>query len=605
MTMVRGRRLRWSALGGLVLLAAVAPRTARALTIDDRGEMQLGLRAYTAARFGTEAMGGSDDPFSFPHSPAGHLRQHRYFLELKFDHDLRRLAKTTRGLAALFGWIDPNTLRYSLQYRGEGEGLYDYGPDEFRAIGTKLRAVRLDVPDLKGISSPRVPQGFIDRYVNHLRTNARQRHRFFMGYLDFEKGPVFVRVGRQILAWGETDQFRLLDNINPLDQEFGGFFIALDERRVPLDMVRGSYHFASIGPLTDAFVELFGAMGNRVSVNPGIPQGSPWEPGGLSFPNPAIRFVFRKYPEDHFRGGGRFVFNYGDVTYTIAHYWTRLDTPGVRFRVPGALKGINTPRFENPILAEVLSPRVPISGGSLTFPVPRWYAIVRSEIAYIHNQPFNRQGEGSDADSRFAAGTKQFARLARLNNLEGGLDPFVFPGFFDLTRKGPIQAHLLQRDTFNWVIGLDVNRYIRWLNPAQTFFFSTQLFYSHVFDSPGDLILPVVHHNFPVATQIPIAGTGCRGGRACRLRPRFLHLNDNQFTQTLLANTSYYGGRVVPQLVLAYDWQGAILEQPGVTLVHDPFRVIFDYTRIDGPPTGQIGALRDRDNVRAQLEYVF
>ena len=46
---------------------------------------------------------------------------------------------------------------------------------------------------------------------------------------------MFIRVGRQILAWGETDVFRLLDNINPLDDSFGGFFIALDHRVFPVE----------------------------------------------------------------------------------------------------------------------------------------------------------------------------------------------------------------------------------------------------------------------------------------------------------------------------------------------------------------------------------
>ena len=70
-------------------------------------------------------------------------------------------------------------------------------------------------------------------------------------------------------------------------------------------------------------------------------------------------------------------------------------------------------------------------------------------------------------------------------------------------------------------------------------------------------------------------------------------------------STSYYGGRVVPSYSMFYDWQGSILLQPGVMLVRDPFRYVFDYTRIEGPPTGQIGTLRDRDNVRVQVEYVF
>src|SRR5438477_12651094 len=91
---------------GAATLALVA-RPARALTLDDRGEMRLGLRAYTAARIGTEKMGGSDDPLSFPNSAAGHLRQHRYFLELKLDHDVRRLAKTGYGLARLSDRLAP------------------------------------------------------------------------------------------------------------------------------------------------------------------------------------------------------------------------------------------------------------------------------------------------------------------------------------------------------------------------------------------------------------------------------------------------------------------------------------------------------------------
>jgi len=54
-----------------------------------------------------------------------------------------------------------------------------------------------------------------------------------------------------------------------------------------------------------------------------------------------------------------------------------------------------------------------------------------------------------------------------------------------------------------------------------------------------------------------------------------------------------------------YDWQGAFVFQPGTAYVRDPFRFIIDYTRIEAAPTGQFGAVRDRDNVRFQVEYVF
>src|SRR5207249_3466397 len=263
---------------------------------------------------------------------------------LKLDHDVRRLAKTGYGLARLFDWIDPNTLKYSLQYRGEGEGIYDYGPDEFHHQFRKLEAVRLDLPNIPGLFSNRLPDAYIKRRIDFLRRIARQRQRFFLGYVDFEKGPVFLRVGRQVLAWGETDVFRLLDNINPLDDSFGGFFIALDERRLPLDLARASYRFRLPGQV----------------------------------------------------------------------------------QLPGEGASTNLARFGNEIQAIERFPRVPISGGSLTFPLPSWYSVVRSEAAYFQGEPMNRQGRGSSADSTGTPGSAAARRLQQENNTEGGLDPFVY-----------------------------------------------------------------------------------------------------------------------------------------------------------------------------------
>lgn len=605
----RARRPTGPLLVGLLVLAAA---TAHGVTLDDRGEMRLGMRAYTDVRIGTEKEGGADDPLSFPRSAAGHVRQHRYFLELKLDHDIKRFATTGWGLGRVFSWIDPNVLKYSVQYRGEGEGIYDYGPAEWSDQFDTTKRVRLDLPHVvaqgKTLLTPVLPDELIHRRVDLVRRIARQRHRLFLAYLDAGKGPVDIRVGRQILAWGETDNFRLLDNINPLDNGFGGFFIPLDERRVPLDMVRGSYHFGSVGPLADTFLEGFAALGNRVAGLPGIPPGSPWEPGGLGFPNPAIRQTPDVPNATDVRGGARLVFTTRDVTYTLAHYYTYLDVPGVRFKLPGTSKQfpLPLPGFGHEILATQRFPRVPITGGSLTFPVPRYYTIVRSEAAWFQGEPMNRQGRGSSADALGAPGSAAFRRLERENNIEGGLDPFVYPGFLDLTRKRPVNGEILQRDTFNMAVGLDINRFIRSLNPAQTFFITTQFFYKHVFDSPGDLILPVPYRNIAVDKSIPLIGTACGGGtRACRVRPRFIHLNDDQMLHTLVITTSYYGGRIVPVYTFFYDWQGALLNQPGIAYVRDPWRFIFDYTRIDGPATGQVGSVRDRDNVRFQVEFVL
>jgi len=224
----------------------------------------------------------------------------------------------------------------------------------------------------------------------------------------------------------------------------------------------------------------------------------------------------------------------------------------------------------------------------------------------------NRQGRGPDGRPTMFAddkpGTPGYRFLQQQHNTEGGLDPFVYPGFIDLSRKGAFQGGVLQRDTFNFALGLDINRFIQQLNPHQTFFITTQFFYKHVFDSPGDLVLPVAARNLPVDPTLAAIGNLCgpKGhGRPCQLEPRLYHLADDRFLQTLLITTSYYGGRVIPSYGMFYDWQGAVVFQPGIAYSRDPFRFITDYTRIEGAPTGQLGTVRDRDNVRFQVEYVF
>src|SRR6185503_442573 len=127
--------------------------------------------------------------------------------------------------------------------------------------------------------------------------------------------------------------------------------------------------------------------------------------------------------------------------------------------------------FGNEIQAIQEFPRVPVTGASATFPVPSLYTIVRTEAAFFQGEPMNRQGQGNDALTVAARGTPQANRLE--GNIEGGLNPFVYPAFLDFDREGPVWGRVLQRDTFNFAMRFDVNRFIRWLNPTQTFFFTT------------------------------------------------------------------------------------------------------------------------------------
>src|SRR5205814_2081572 len=202
-------------------------------------------------------------------------------------------------------------------------------------------------------------------------------------------------------------------------------------------------------------------------------------------------------------------------------------------RLPRGLRGLRQPgrdRARHP-------PGLAVGAGRPRLPAPQ------PAHGPQRPRPQRRPGRGSSADSTGAPGSAAARRLQQQNNTEGGLDPFLYPGFLDLSRKGPVQGKVLQRDTFNFAAGLDLNRFVRWLNPAQTIFITTQFFYKHVFDSPGDLVLPVPFRLTGVDKTIPIIGNGCgpkNARRACRLEPRLFHLDDDRFLHTLLVTTSYY-----------------------------------------------------------------
>ena len=329
-------------------------------------------------------------------------------MQLSYDHDLTRMVKESWGLLAPFRLLDPTTLKYTLEYRFEGEGLYNWGPDEYShpyATTARFRGdfpkVKLDIPGVAKINTtPNLDPRFIKERTDRLLRNARVRNRLFLAYVDIEKGPLFLRLGRQNLAWGETDIFRLLDNINPLDDSFGGFFIALDERRVPIAMARGSWQLGSKGPFQDAYIEGFVAQGDRVATNPGHPARLAVDRRAASrAPNQAIRQIIDTPDFGQVRGGARLVFTAADTTFSVAHYYTYLDVPGTQFRLPGQMDGSNTANFQNPILAFQRFPRVAITGGSATFPLTKFYTIVRTEVAYFHGQPFSRQGKGDSFDA--------------------------------------------------------------------------------------------------------------------------------------------------------------------------------------------------------------
>ena len=350
---------------------------------------------------------------------------------------------------------------------------------------------------------------------DRLRHVAVLRNRLFQAYLETQMGDLLVRFGRQILAWGETDNFRLLDNINPVDNSFGGFLIPLDERRIPLDMLVANYYFGDVGPIYEAYVEGFLAIDNHVAFKPGIPLGSAWALPNLGEPS-TTQFDSRQGPARTFhdaRGGVQLKFNapvpgIGDATFGLAYYRTYLDTPRVQVLVNQNFPiGITSgPATGYLAWAEQTAPPVEIMGGTTTFAIPSEFSrhlflsgepIIRSELAYFRGEPRFSQaaldpfifGTGGCGGLPIATGKSQCSVSGASCSTSadcgdsGGQCVEVMARQGELVRRGGNTYCTGKRstgDSWNFVLGIDTNQWFRFLNPRQTFFISTQFFYKHL-----------------------------------------------------------------------------------------------------------------------------
>jgi hypothetical protein len=597
----------------VVLGWLVGGRPVAAVSLDKDGDIKVGVRTYVNARVGTEetrdgipqrGLGQGEivkTSGTFPHSAAGHLRQNRFFAEVEFNHKLNRLLKEGVGPLSLLNELPFHIrdLGYNLTLRAEGDGLYDWGPREYSTAEETGKILRL-----RPVTNQTEPD--IAAIRRTLRSRAVHRERLFQAYVEGEAGNFFVRFGRQVLSWGETDAFQLLDRINPLDASFGGFLIDLDERRVPLDMLRMQYRWGDIGPLAETFLEAYVAIDDRVGFEPAIPPGSPWSLPAFGAGSTLTHTTFYTPSRtvDDARGGARLVFNWSDATFSLAYLNTYFDIPAAQLFTLGnpPLNSFNyglpcpnpnrpdqgndpnrPARCGSPVRVDLYAPRVQVFGATTSFAAPALYSVVRSEIAYFKDEPAFTQAQ---------------------------FDPFKFGAL--KTPEGYLTGGRRQRDSINMVLGLDTNAFIRPLNPNQSFFFSTQLFYKHIKNAAGSRlynpdgtlnadreILPVIETLQPQPGLLSQLGP---------IEPIFARQPRDSFLQTLLIGTSYFGGKVNPNLVFFYDWGGAFVYQPGVTLARDPFRFRIDYSILDAHMLkggSGVSLLKDRDNIQFRFEYVI
>jgi hypothetical protein len=305
--------------------------------------------------------------------------------------------------------------------------------------------------------------------------------------IEFDQIPLSLRLGRQMIVWGESDNLRMLDRTNGLDTTWhsGGLGMETwDDLRIPYWTIKGSYSFGKVGPLVDAFLEAYWVPGHwvptKIAFSPrpwGFPAANPFvgSPTGGNFKllNGSVlgrKGDYDKDPGDNSQVGVRIgAMTPQGLTFTFNYLYQRIaqddgmNTTSLRGRnqcVLGALNcasafdvaSQNTLLIGNGVLpAEAYYPYVHTLGISASYADSEYTeSVFRMETIYEFGKPF--------ADKR-----KPILMLD-----EGG----------NLTPSGLLGVK--KSDAWQAFVGFDRPTWLRALNRRTTFFLTTQLFWQYI-----------------------------------------------------------------------------------------------------------------------------
>jgi len=557
------RKRAWIGLCAAIMLVRLAG-TAEAFYIDDKNTFSFTSKLQTRASFRLQ---DSDTPtWTQPEAKMGSLAQWRNLALLEVDHDLKELIKSLDILYPLKKWKIRS--KYHIVGRFMYEAVYDVGSDNLKAVRDN---------DKENID------------------NFREAYDLWEAYIDFSRGPGFIRLGRQNIAWGETDIFRLLDQINPLDNSFGGPFEDLDDRRIPLWMLRGSYNLGSVGPVASLTLEGFWVPGNWDT------RVGPWTPYGTPYAVPLDKKLvydinYNNTPAkkmSNSRWGARIQGMLGSaINVSVAYFETFQDapTPHVTLSEPvvGPLLDTSLVRIEEEW------PKFQVLGASMNFWESMTDTVFRAEVAYFFREPVTILGI-NDLPLHADVIPLSWTALDAMAVLTG--TDLRSQGLYGIPNN-PQSGRIAVKDALNWMIGFDKQIWIRALNKKSMFFVSCQYFGKWYPDHDKNMYLavPLPEKYLPRPNEIT--------GEPIVMLSEYPMISEVSSIFTGMINTTYMNGNLNPQFAMAYDVDGVFLLLPQINYIREPFRFMLQYAGVVGN-FNNFGIFRDRDQISFTLSYML
>jgi hypothetical protein len=319
-----------------------------------------------------------------------------------------------------------------------------------------------------------------------------------------------IRVGKQIVSWGEMDGFRLMDQINPLDQRRGFADVEFETTIIPIWLAKAEYNV----PVKPSWIQDLGVETvfnpnaqfiRNQTILPGNDAGGIWAPDlNMGLPSPpfppgslgrmgSADINLQKpsaFNSEGFEYAMRIKSIIHDSIVTLNGYYGLDKDPVVK------MTGMNAPTFA-------------ASDGSMLL---------------------HPQFDGKYPLMRFVGGTFSRDITPLKASFLGGVAPVLrLETFYAFdTTQWTTTNDWIHRDEFRWAAGIDWKVKIPELNPRAYFMISPQFYQRRIM-------------NYPDRSEFMLQNLG---------GPLYEVTN----TSTLLITTSYLHNKLVPSFFWMRDW---------------------------------------------------
>ncbi|HZP40805.1 MAG TPA: DUF1302 family protein [Candidatus Binatia bacterium] len=598
-------------------------RSVRAFYLDAARDFEIRARFYSEAAVAAE----HSEPQTRPARAPFQLIEHRNFFNPEFEGRLTRHQS----------FFDDLSFRFALW--GFYDGIYDYGAAQFDRARNSIKG-RLSFGHTNTAAITRTdtlidlrkqytyqPDPVLGSYgdpgdVSDLPFRINE------AYVNFAKGPLFVRVGRQAISWGESDTIGLLDANNPFNLTLAipGVFQDIDEARIPLWTLRTTYNlFDSWGPFSSGFVEGYlvpGSIDTTVSQVP-IPLASPYSPpqddpqsliAGLIPPSigetlvrPALGSI-QLGLYDHLPSRSMKNSRYGvrlgaliarDYTTSIWYYRTFANQPVPRFlpldlsRAPIVHPGAHGP---TQLVTELHHGLEDVYGAATSFFSEKLDGIVRAEMEYFVNEPAFIPNENIPFERSLRA-----PALRKLLRSLGQNVP-----------AGKLDGDIPRADILRFELGFDRFFFFRPLNPSNSFTWVT------AYVGQWNLSETFTGEDYRFGGQQKATDKGTRVGantagltlqtigKLHTVASDFVDLYPYEsFVQTHL-QTDYMHGRLTPGLTAIVGLDGVYAFPFSLTYRYsDSMIVDLKYVLLGGNFNFPFGFFRDRSQLSARVTLLL